>query len=265
MTRQDTIESLGTWFSNAFYTGKFDGDLDFPIRSLSLDDAYRIQDRAIQLRMGMGEQVVGYKVGCTSKAIQQQFGLKEPINGRLMTPHIFEETCCKRLNQNRFLNCAIEPEMVFRIGRDLDGQHLNRDHLIRSIEYVSPGIEIHQFKFWYPPPTSQELIASNGIHAAQLIGSSRVSPNTLDFQTEEFRVYTDSVYVTSGNSSEIMGDPIQSLRWLVSHLAERGEQLRAGDWVIPGSPVELVKINQDTHLCIEIDGVGSVNVRFASE
>ena len=262
---QQTIESLGTSFSNAFYSGRFDGDLNFPISSLSLDDAYRIQDRVIQLRMEKGEQVVGYKVGCTSRAIRQQFGLKEPINGRLMAPHVFRETDCKQLNHNRFRNCAIEPEMVFRIGRDVDGQQMNRDYLIRSIEYVSPGIEIHQFKFWYQPPTSQELIAANGIHAAQLIGDSKVSPDRLDFQTEAFKVYTDSVYVTSGKSSDIMGDPIKSLGWLVSHLGKRGGQLKAGDWVIPGSPVELVNIDKNTSLDIEIDGVGGVNIQFASE
>ena len=265
MMKQDIIKSLGASFSNAFYSGKFDGDLNFPIGSLSLDDAYRVQDEAIQFRMEMGEQIVGYKIGCTSRAIQQQFGLKAPINGRLMAPHVYIEPDCNSVNRNRFLNCAIEPEMVFRIGRDLDGRHLDREYLIRSIEYVSPGIEIHHFKFWYQTPTSQELIAANGIHAALAIGSSKVSPDALDFQTEEFRVYTDRVHVTSGNASEIMGDPIKSLNWLVSHLAKRGEQLKAGQWVIPGSPVELVEIKQDTRLEIEIDRVGNLEIQFASE
>jgi len=263
MVKQDNIKLFGANFSNAFYSGKFNGDLNFPIDSLSLDDAYRIQDEVIRLRMEKGEQIVGYKIGCTSSAIQQQFGLKEPINGRLMAPHVY--TDCKSVNRSQFLNCAIEPEMVFRIGRDLDGRHLERDYLIRSIEYVSPGIEIHQLKFWYQPPTSQELIASNGIHASLIIGSSKVSPDALDFQTEGFRVYTDRVRVTSGNASEIMGDPIKSLNWLVSHLAERGERLREGQWVIPGSPVELVEIKQDTKLEIEIDKVGNLGVQFAAE
>jgi len=62
-----------------------------------------------------------------------------------------------------------------------------------------------------------------------------------------------------------MGDPIKSLNWLVSHLVKRGEQLKAGQWVIPGSPVELVEIKQDTRLEIEIDRVGNLEVQFASE
>jgi 2-keto-4-pentenoate hydratase len=55
------------------------------------------------------------------------------------------------------------------------------------------------------------------------------------------------------------------LNWLVSHLAKRGEQLKAGQWVIPGSPVELVEIKQDTRLEIEIDRVGNLEIQFASE
>ena len=265
MVKQDVIKSLGAIFSNAFYSATFDGDPNFTIDSLSLEEAYRIQDQAIRLRMEKGERIAGYKIGCTSRSIQQQFGLTEPINGRLMAPHIYMEPDCKCVNRTRFLNCAIEPEMVFRIGRDLDGGSLDRDDLIRSIEYVSPGIEIHHFKFWYHPPTSQELIASNGSHAALAIGSSKVSPDALDFQTEGFRVYFDEVQVTSGNAAEIMGDPINSLNWLVSHLAKRGESLKAGQWVIPGSPVELVEIKQDTRLEIDIDRVGNLGVQFVSE
>jgi len=41
--------------------------------------------------MGVGESVVGYKVGCTSAAIRSQFGLKEAICGRLFHPHVQEE------------------------------------------------------------------------------------------------------------------------------------------------------------------------------
>ena len=37
--------------------------------------------------------------------------------------------------------------------------------LVEAIEYVSPGIELHNFKFWFAPPTSQELICSGGISA----------------------------------------------------------------------------------------------------
>ena len=260
--RVDSITALAETFCDAFYSGRYRGNLDFPISSLMLDEAYQIQDEVIRLRLAKGERVVGYKVGCTSDAIRRQFGLKEPINGRLMEPHI--DTGHRTLNWDDYVNCAIEPEFVFKIGRDLAGEYPNRDELIDAIEFVSAGIEVHNFKFWFTPPSSQELIASNGIHAGLIIGSEKVMANQLDFQTEAFSVFKDDVLVAQGTASDIMGDPIHSLRWLVSHLSRRGECLKAGQIVIPGSPVKLVEIHRDTKLRIEISRVGSVVADFVS-
>ena len=55
-----------------------------------------------------------------------------------------------------------------------------------------------------------------------------------------------------------MGGPIHSLRWLVDSLTRRGLCLKKGSLVIPGSPVELVCIDQDTELSVEIEDVGIV-------
>ena len=40
-------------------------------RRLSLDDAYRIQQRFIERRVERGESVVGKKIGVTSQAVQE--------------------------------------------------------------------------------------------------------------------------------------------------------------------------------------------------
>ena len=48
---------------------------------LGLDEAYRIQLALIDRRCAEGERQIGWKVGLTSKAIQQQFGFHEPCFG----------------------------------------------------------------------------------------------------------------------------------------------------------------------------------------
>ena len=48
---------------------------------LSLDDAYRLQLALIDRR---GERRIGWKVGLTSRAIQQQFQVHEPVFGCLL-------------------------------------------------------------------------------------------------------------------------------------------------------------------------------------
>src|SRR5580692_12312192 len=52
---------------------------------LSIDDAYRIQLGLIRDRCAQtGQRRIGWKVGLTARAIQQQFGFDEPVFGCLL-------------------------------------------------------------------------------------------------------------------------------------------------------------------------------------
>ena len=50
---------------------------------LTTAKAYALQAMVARLREERGEKVIGYKIGCTSKTIQAQLGVSEPIFGRL--------------------------------------------------------------------------------------------------------------------------------------------------------------------------------------
>ncbi len=247
-------------FIHAFYKREWPDNSTQSFTNLSIQESYQVQDIVAKKRIEKGERVAGFKVGCTSKAIRSQFGLKEPIHGRIFIPRVYRENI--KIDWNDYVNCAIEPEMVFCINRDLKGLNLSDKELIKSIEYVSPGIELHNFKFWHSPPTIQELICSGGIHAGLVVGDSKVSPRNLSFCNELFSVYKDDELVTSTLASEIMGGPLHSLRWLVNSLTQNGSFLKKNSLVIPSSPTELVKIEQDTQLKITIDNVGSATTIF---
>ena len=256
----DSVNLLAEKFFEAFYKREWVGEFLPHILELDISEAYQVQDLVAKMRVETGEEVVGFKVGCTSHAIRSQFGLKTPISGRIFAPHIYAEG--KQLRRTDYVNCAIEPEMVLKIGMDLKGESLSDDHLIDAIEYVSPGIEIHNFKFWSSPPSSQELICSGGIHAGLVIGNKKVSPRKMSFQNEVFRVYKDETIITEASASEIMGGPLHSLRWLVRFLTQREMSLKRGSFVIPGSPVELVPISTDTDLKVEIDLLDNLTTKF---
>ncbi len=255
-----SIYRLARKFTQAFYERGWIGEQKPPVSHLSIADAYAVQHLVAEMRVQRGEQVAGFKVGCTSEAIRSQFGLNEPIWGRLFHPHVHEEGAT--VNWNNYVNCAIEPEMVLTIGIDLCEIGLADDQLIDAIEHVSAGIELHNFRFWFTPPTSQELICSGGIHAGLIVGETKISPRQLSFNHELFSVRKNGELIAQAPASEIMGGPIHSLRWLVDSLVNRGSYLKKGSLVIPGSPVELVRIDQDTELSVEIEGVGIVVSHF---
>ena len=82
---------------------------------LTTAQAYALQTEITRLREQRGERVIGYKVGCTSKPIQAQLGVDEPIFGRL-----FETECHSsgvRVPCSQYANLAVEGELAVRLTR----------------------------------------------------------------------------------------------------------------------------------------------------
>jgi 2-keto-4-pentenoate hydratase len=252
----DHLQRLADTFLRIFREHRFDGRCDVPVGTLSIDDAYEVQRWVIAGRVAEGERAVGYKVGCTSRAIRQQFGLDEPICGRLMAPHVHHGDTA--LDWNTFHRPAVELEFVLTIGRDL----ADEESLADAIDCVSPGIEVHNYRFWMGDPTSQELVASNGIPAALVVGERKMRPMGLDLGMEGVGVWLDGELAASGIGAEIMGGPLRSLRWLVNHHVRRGEALRAGQLVIPGSPVGLVPVGPGDRVTAGFTHAGRVEAEF---
>lgn len=238
-----------------------DSSSQFDIGSLSIDDSYEVQRQVIAARVAQGEHVVGYKVGCTSKAIRRQFGLRAPICGRIMAPHVHRGNSV--LNWNDYVQCAVEPEFVLGIGKDVVAEVKDETELRDAIEWVAAGIEVHNYRFWCGEPTSQELIASNGIHAGLVIGDQPIPPADLGFDLEGVGIFRNGELAASGIAAEIMGGPLNSLRWLANHLLRQGEHLEAGQLVIPGSAVELIPVGSGDRMTASFTRVGSVSATFA--
>jgi 2-keto-4-pentenoate hydratase len=210
-----------------------------------LDAAYAEQAAALA-----GVEPVGYKVGCTSRAIREQFGLTEPVSGVLSVLHQSGAS----LPAASFTNCAVEPEFVLRIAADG-----------RSVESVAVGIELHNYVFHHQPPTSHELVASNALHAGVVVGTlSFPLPEANDLSLEGLGLWINGELVASGIGAEIMGGPLVSLRWLVDHLDRRGvaRGLRPGDIVIPGSPVGLFPVSPGDAVEVRSARFGSASCSF---
>jgi len=257
----DSLSQFASAFHRIFESRRLDHRPDVAIDSLSLEEAYRIQDLVIQARVGKGEIVSGYKVGCTSTAIRRQFSLTDPICGRLMCPYVFQGDTT--LEWSSYHRPAVEPEFVLKIGRDCRDEIGETESLDHVIDYVSPGIEVHNYRFWFGEPSMQELVASNGIHACLVVGDEKVKPGDLDWAMEGVGLFKNGRLAASGIGAEIMGSPMASLRWLINHLISRGHALQAGQWVIPGSPVELVSVEKDDTVTARFTHVGGVEVAFA--
>lgn len=226
---------------------------------LTLDDAYAVQRAVAELRRVRGERSVGYKVGCVSAAIQQQFGLHEPVRGYVWASESHRSGC--HLSHTRFANLAIEGEIALRLSRDIPPGILNDggdfDELCDCIECWFPVIELHNYVFRGAVPTSQELVAGNAMHAGFVAPPVPANHSVRTIRSAEIQVEFQGDRLETNKLSSLWGGhgPLRSLSWLVASLASTRELLKAGDIVLTSAPGRLIRISASCVIAVTCEGM----------
>ncbi len=223
--------------------------------NLTTNQAYALQAEVVRLREKRGEKVIGYKVGCTSKPIQVQLGVKQPIFGRL-----FDTECHPNgvhLSSSRFANLAVEGEMAVRLSRDLPGLPLSVEECREAIALVFPVIELHHYVLPGAWPPGQWLIASNGMHAGFVSAEAQTRCSGLATFAHSLRIRINEVVVGAVEDAASLTCPIESLRWLAGRLAQLGLRLCKGQVILTGSPMKLYPVASGSRIVVEAPPLGA--------
>eukprot|EP00035_Acanthoeca_spectabilis_P018244 m.385046 g.385046 ORF g.385046 m.385046 type:complete len:418 (+) comp16737_c2_seq7:3335-4588(+) len=179
---------------------------------LSDADAFSIQLAARDIRKARGEHVAGFKIGCTSNAIQSQFGLQEAVRGYIWAEE--RHPSGTTISTGRFRNLAIEGEIAVYIEEAVGPVE-------EWVVLWAPVIELHHFKFDRLPPSSAELISRNAIHGGTVeVGpGSRARGKLSNIDIDETLTITitgetTSVYQTT--LRELPGGPAGTVSWLAA-------------------------------------------------
>lgn len=219
---------------------------------LGIDDAYRIQEALVARRLGRGETLVGVKLGFTSKAKMAQMGVSDVIVGRLTDAMCVEDG--GRVDLHRFIHPKIEPEVAYRLARDIDLDDPAVD-IESCVDAVAPAMEIidsryRDFRFTYT-----DVVADNTSAAAYVIGpwQSMRSAGDLAVHLEAGGQAVD------GSTAAILDDPVNALHALLDMCRRRRIPLRAGDVVLAGAATAAIPLSAGVARC-EIAALGSVTV-----
>ena len=97
---------------------------------LTIDDAYAVQQAWVDLQIADGAQLVGRKIGLTSRAMQQQMKIDEPDFGALLDYMIMRSGV--ELRHADFVDPKLEVEVAFIIGKRLSGDSVTDRRGARS-------------------------------------------------------------------------------------------------------------------------------------
>lgn len=239
----------------AWWAGVLDGWSD-----LTLPAAYSLAEEIARVRAGRGERWIGYKLGCTSSAVQRQLGTDQPIfallfeHGRL--------TSGGRLSAGRYVNLAVEGELALRLAADLCGADLSDAHILEAIGSVFPVIELHHLVLPVGTPRAAAMAATGGLHAGMVLPEAEPAGRAGVQDGCLLRVSIDGRPVGATQAVWTMGSPAAAVRWLAARLAERGQTLRRGQIILTGSPLSLFPVRVGNTVLVEAPPLGSCCVEI---
>jgi 2-keto-4-pentenoate hydratase len=229
---------------------------------LTVDQAYDIQLDWVASQVQGGRAVRGHKVGLTSEAMQRQLGVDQPDFGHLLDGMIFDEN--ETVPTTGLLQPRIEPELAFVLGEDLAGPGVTVESAANAVEYVFPALEVIDSRIADWRITIVDTIADNASSAAVVLGSSRYSLADVDLQHAKVSLTRNGEVVGTGTTGDVMGNPLHALVWLANTLGLRGQSLRAGHVVLPGSCTASVTVDLGDVVSASFDTAGDVTANFQS-
>lgn len=255
------IEALGDELHAAFVARKPVAPLSGRGHGLTIEDAYRIQERMLSHRMRAGERVVGKKVGATSKAVQTLLGVHQPDFGLLLSGMIHDTGATVAID--RLIQPKAEGEIAFLLGRELIGPGITVADVLSATLAVMPCFEIVDSRIENWRIGIVDTVADNASCGVIAIGAAALDPRDVDLELCGMVIEKNGEVAVTGCGAAALGHPANAVAWLANTLGPLGIPLKAGEIVLSGSLASLVPIAAGDHLRMSIGGLGDCSIRFA--
>ena len=228
----------------------------------TLKEAYDIQEELVNryLTEDKNNLLIGKKIGCTNKAAQIQLNIHESFFGNMFSNNISKSNCI--INSENYFSPFIEPEFSFVIKNELDiSKAPYKPEIVREyISAVLPSIELvdSRFEDWTIVGV-KNLIADNAVHAHWIYGDEINDLNSINFNNHLVDLFINGNLIDKGNSNNVMGNPINSLTWLINNLALSGKALPKNSYISTGTCTPAIPIKKGDKVMADFGKLGNVS------
>jgi 2-keto-4-pentenoate hydratase len=234
--------------------------LEPPDGPVTISDAYDIQEKYVALLRGKHGEAAGYKVGLTSATMQAFCRIDHPIAGVVLARRVHQSGAAVR--RSDFGRLGLEFEIAVRIKSDVraTGTSYSAEMIQPHIDGVCAAIELVDDRGAdYANLDVRSLVADNSWNGGIVL--SQFATKWPDLESVLGRATKDQVAIGEGHGRDVLGHPFNSVAWLATQLASRGERLKAGQVVMTGSVMKTVFPMEDASYRFDLAEVGSVEVQ----
>ncbi|WP_027245418.1 2-oxo-hept-4-ene-1,7-dioate hydratase [Leisingera daeponensis] len=248
-------------------TGQQCGLLSLAYPGMTLDDAYAVQQALIRQKLASGRSKIGWKIGLTSRAMQQALNITTPDSGVLLDDMAFENGAT--VPAGRFIQPRVEAEIAFIMKSPLAGAECTREDVLAATDYVAPSLEILDTRILRADPATgqariiTDTISDNAANAGVVLGAERHAVDACDLRWTGAIAARNGTVEETGLGAGVLNDPVTSVLWLARRMAEYGQQIEAGDIVLSGSFIRPIECPPGTEIAADFGPFGSVSIHFA--
>ena len=229
----------------------------------TIEEAYEIQSLWRQLRLERGERVVGRKIGLTSRAMREQFGVNEPDFGVLWESRQFHvDEGRAEVPAATFLQPRLEGEIAFLIGEPLAGGAVKPEEVLATTAALAVAVEVVDSRIEDWRIKIVDTVADNASYGGFAVGPWSDDLLLEDLRTLGMLIQRNGEPVQMAIGAAAMGHPAEAVAWLVNKLSAFDEGLERGDVVLSGSLGGAVPVRQGDEFVIEAHGQPPLTVSF---
>jgi 2-keto-4-pentenoate hydratase len=230
-----------------------------PQAPAAISDAYDIQEKYVELLRREHGDAAGYKVGLTSATMQAFCGIDHPIAGVVLSSRVHRSGATVR--RSDFGRLGLEFEIAVRLKSDVPvtSKPYTAATIQPHIDGVCAAIElVDDRNADYAKLDVRSLVADNSWNGGIVL--SAFATAWPDLESVPGRATKDRIAIGEGYGRDILGHPFNSVAWLATQLASRGEGLMAGQVVMTGSVMKTVFPEEDANYRFELEQIGFVEV-----
>lgn len=257
---QTTIAQLAEYLENAELNARDVTKITDEYPDMDWDDAYAIQYEIRRRKEARGQRVAGLKAGLTSRAKMKQMGVETPVFG-----FVFDYMSCpdgSEIKTSELIHPKVEAEICFVTKAPLRGPGCHVGAVLAATDFVIPAVEIidsryRDFKF-----DLKSVIADNTSSSRFVVGGRMRDPAELDLRTLGVVLEKNGEVVSMAAGAAVLGHPAIPVAMLANQLAQRGEEIPAGTFIMTGGVTEAIAVQAGDHVMARFQDLGSVSMRF---
>lgn len=234
---------------------------------MTMEDAYAIQAALVQHKLSSGRSIIGWKIGLTSKAMQDALKIDIPDSGIIFDDMLFKSGAT--IPANRFIQTRIEAEIAFVFKKGLSAGSVTRQDVLAATDYITPALEILDTRIVRKDESTgkvrniMDTISDNAANAGIVVGDQQFDPSSIDMRWIGAIVQRNGEVEETGLGAGVLNDPVVGIQWLVERLGQYNQSITAGDILLSGSFIRPVEARSGDQFFADFGGFGTIECRFA--